>query len=153
MFDKLTRKQYYLQLQDCLLVPGFKSTLWSVSAFNSQGHTLTFDYDFVKLTLNHKQANETTLHITPPFASGRNLNKRPMLPLVAYTAIEIPTDLHNYLQQYPLTAYWYEKRMLLLEIRSTITPDQSLVPDMAPHTMFMKLTKNLFQKQTSIKGQ
>ena len=60
-----------------------------------------------------------------------------MLPLVAYTAIEIPRDLHNYLQQYPLTAYWYEKRMLLLEIRSKITQDHPLVPDMAPHSMFM----------------
>ena len=60
-----------------------------------------------------------------------------MLPLVTYTAVEIPSDLHNYLQQYPLTAYWYEKRMLLLEIRSTITPDHPLVPDMAPHTMLM----------------
>jgi transposase InsO family protein len=134
VFDRLTRMHYFLKLKDCLLVPGFRSTLWSVSAFNAQGHVLTFDYDFVKVILNHKQPNETSLQIAPPFASSRNLNKKPLLPLVAYTAFHLPPDLHAYLQQISLTAFWYEKRMLLLELKETLNYNHPLIPDLSEHT-------------------
>ena len=49
-------------------------------------------------------------------------------------ALESYSDLHTYLQQYPLTAFWFEKRNLILEIRQKINPTHPLVPDLSSST-------------------
>jgi hypothetical protein len=68
VYCKSHQKEYTIELQNCLCVPGFKNTLWSVPAFAQSGHRIIFDANIVRIILNIDQPHQLEIHIAPPFA-------------------------------------------------------------------------------------
>ena len=69
VYCKKRKKDFTIRLKNCLYLPDFRRTLWSVPAFVDKGrHHILFRKNLVKVKLYAGQPDETTLHITPPFA-------------------------------------------------------------------------------------
>ena len=68
VYCKKHEKDFTIRLENCLYVPGFRNTLWSVPAFAENGHYILFRLNVVEVTLYAGQPEEITLHIPPPFA-------------------------------------------------------------------------------------
>jgi hypothetical protein len=140
LFDRRSQESTSIILKNCLYVPGFRNTLWSVIASNQQGHRIIFDLDKVIVYLHADQPSEKILHIAPPFSSSSTQSSRSLLPLSAHVAEEViyTQEFHDELQSLSLTCYWLQKRNVLLELKSELPdhPDHPLVQDLYSSSYF-----------------
>jgi len=120
VYDKKTRSFVILPLENTLLVPGFPKTLWSVNAFTQQGHQFTFGSTRVVLTLNKGKSNEQKIIIPPPFSNGSTQAN--------VALVTTHQDIETYLNQFHLTAYWYEKRQVMRQLQEFLLQGSTYSP-------------------------
>ena len=65
--DEETLKEHIVPLHDTLYVPGLTATLWSVLAFNRAGHSISFEPERVRVTMNKPNGQTTTFFIRHVF--------------------------------------------------------------------------------------
>jgi hypothetical protein len=97
VFCKYHQKDYTIELQNCLCVPGFRNTLWSVPAFAQSGHRIIFDANIVRIILNAEQPNQLEIHIAPPFAHQSQISYDPHMAFANTAAQKQPDSTSNLL--------------------------------------------------------